>query len=331
MSWLAVLHFTNVVSAINYKFAMFQYIMRKLVDHLLVFAFILTGFSVAFFLLYGGDPEARFRTLWEASLSTTLMLLQGDLTGTPLFRGSAGPGDDPPVLPPDILVAGGLMQQLFVVIAVLALLNMWVGLAVRGGRELERQGHIHYSRNQVRTLAVLDRLLGWAQAVFGCAPAAAAAAPLTGPRALSDAERAPTCFRRPARRRAPATPGAPAARASAHTRAAATARLLLVVLGRRPLRARRTTRRRGPRGGSVARLRRRAQTRPPGWTAAGDGAAPPADAQMRHWHVDLGPQLPACSIFGKSPDAFKVIKKRLNEWRGSYYCKNSDVFRKIAH
>ncbi|XP_067000383.2 ankyrin repeat, PH and SEC7 domain containing protein secG isoform X2 [Anabrus simplex] len=55
-------------------------------------------------------------------------------------------------------VAGGIMQQLFVVIVVLALLNMWVGLAVRSGREMERQGHINYHRNQVGILLIMEGL-----------------------------------------------------------------------------------------------------------------------------------------------------------------------------
>ncbi|XP_067005492.2 transient receptor potential channel pyrexia [Anabrus simplex] len=152
-SWLALLHYTNSIPIISHKSAMFQYIMKKLIDHIIVFVFILAGFSFTFFLLYSEDKTGNFKDLWESVLSTTLVLLQGSLDGTPLFKNSSQTS-----VPRDIQVAGGVMQQLFVVTAVLALLNMWVGLAVRGGQELEDQGRIHYRRNQVQLLFVLEKL-----------------------------------------------------------------------------------------------------------------------------------------------------------------------------
>ncbi|XP_068083143.1 transient receptor potential cation channel subfamily A member 1 homolog isoform X1 [Anabrus simplex] len=152
-SWLAITHFSNVIPFLSYKCALFQFITKKLLDHIVVFMYILTGFSVTFYLLYHEDEDSAFRTVWESVLSTTVMLMQGDLSGTPLFKSA-----NETTIPHDVLVAGGIMQQLFVVIVVLALLNMWVGLAVRSGREMERQGHINYHRNQVGILLIMEGL-----------------------------------------------------------------------------------------------------------------------------------------------------------------------------
>ncbi|XP_069683057.1 transient receptor potential channel pyrexia-like isoform X2 [Periplaneta americana] len=160
LSWLSIPLYTNAIAVISEQAGMFRYVIREIAKHSLIFIFVILGFSIAFFVLYHEKSAEGFRTSWQAFLFTCLVLLQGESLGDyPIF----GETNNSTFLKrrnftyvtealSNMRFASILVSLLFVFVVIIALLNMLVALAVRGGDELQSYGLVYHLWGQAQLL-----------------------------------------------------------------------------------------------------------------------------------------------------------------------------------
>nr|CAD7603663.1 unnamed protein product [Timema genevievae] len=91
-----------------------------------------------------------FKNPWRAFLYTNMVLLQGGFSNVRLF-------DTEMHMDVTDSIVIGILALLFLLVTIIGVLNMLVGLAVRGSQELEIDGHIIYQKHKVETLYGLEK------------------------------------------------------------------------------------------------------------------------------------------------------------------------------
>jgi hypothetical protein len=140
---------------------MFIFVTKEIFTHSLVLLFVLVGFSLTFFVLYYEENDTSFNNFWHTFLYTTLVLLQGgglgDLDTFNRNRTSDATDDDGYLTfitetLSSMRFASIVTSLLFLLIVVIALLNMLVALAIRGGDELRDYGQVYHLWSQAQLL-----------------------------------------------------------------------------------------------------------------------------------------------------------------------------------
>jgi ankyrin repeat protein len=161
LSWLSIPFYSSAIYLISHQTGMFLFVTKEIVKHSLIFLFFLVGFSLTFYVLYYDDSNESFNNFWRAFLYTTLVLLQGDRLGDYETFGSNNTEeaqDDDGYISyvtealSNMRFASIITSLLFVLVVIIALLNMLVALAVRGGEELMEYGQIYHLWNQTQLL-----------------------------------------------------------------------------------------------------------------------------------------------------------------------------------
>nr|CAD7573407.1 unnamed protein product [Timema californicum] len=147
-SWLSLLLYSNILPVFSKHSAMLQHILKRMTVTMVMLTYVLVGFTLTFYLLYRDLNPNKFGNIWSSFLSTTLVLLNGGLDGSALFKENDR----------DAEVVAGLIHIVFLVTVVLALMNMLLALAIRGGHELEDQGLISELRNKVNLIANMEKI-----------------------------------------------------------------------------------------------------------------------------------------------------------------------------
>nr|CAD7440059.1 unnamed protein product [Timema bartmani] len=158
-SWLSLLLYSNILPVFSKHSAMLQHILRRMTVTMVMLTYVLIGFTLTFYFLYRDLNPNNFGNIWSAFLSTTLVLLNGGLDGSALFMENER----------DTEVVAGLIHIVFLVTVVLALMNMLLALAIRGGHELEDQGLISELRNKVNLIASMEKVFDLFGSRFGTA------------------------------------------------------------------------------------------------------------------------------------------------------------------
>jgi hypothetical protein len=140
---------------------MFIFVTKEIFKHSLVLLFVLVGFSLTFFVLYYEENDDSFNNFWDTFLYTTLVLLQGGGSESlRTFRGNrtANAVDDDGYVTyitealSNLRFASIVASLLFLLIVIIALLNMLVALAIRGGDELRDYGQLYHLWSQTELL-----------------------------------------------------------------------------------------------------------------------------------------------------------------------------------
>lgn len=138
-----------------------MFVTKEILTYSVVFVFVLVGYSLTFLVLYYGDSDEGFNNFWHAFPYTTLVFFQGDSYGGYKIFGVNKTGkaqDDKGYVAyvtevlSNMKFASITTSVLFVILVIMALLNMLVALAVRGDEELVEFGQIYHLWNQVQFL-----------------------------------------------------------------------------------------------------------------------------------------------------------------------------------
>jgi hypothetical protein len=160
-SWLSIPLYSSAIYLISHQTGMFMYVTKEIFKHSLVLFFVLVGFSLTFFVLYYEENEDSFNNFWHTFLYTTLVLLQGGGLGdlkTLDGNRTARATDDDGYLTyitgtlSSMRFASIIASLLFLLIVIIALLNMLVALAIRGGDELMDYGQVYHLWSQAQLL-----------------------------------------------------------------------------------------------------------------------------------------------------------------------------------
>lgn len=160
-SWLSIPLYTSAIYMISHQTGMFIFVTKEIFTHSLVLLFVLVGFSLTFFVLYYEENDASFNNFWHTFLYTTLVLLQGGGLGDlKPFDGNrtSNAADDDGYLTyitetlSSMRFASIVASILFLLIVIIALLNMLVALAIRGGDELRDYGQVYHLWSQAQLL-----------------------------------------------------------------------------------------------------------------------------------------------------------------------------------
>ncbi|XP_069683054.1 transient receptor potential channel pyrexia-like isoform X1 [Periplaneta americana] len=160
LSWLSLPFYSSAISFISHQAGMFVYVTKEIFTHSLTLLFVLVGFALTFFVLYYDKDNESFNNFWHTFLYTILVLLQGsDLGDFPIFGGNstANSTDDGYLTYvtealSSMRFASIVASVLFVMVVIIALLNMLVALAVRGGDELLDYGKVYHLWSQAQLL-----------------------------------------------------------------------------------------------------------------------------------------------------------------------------------
>ena len=160
-SWLSMPLYFTTFELISHQAGIFIFVTREIFKHCLVFFFVLVGFSVTFYVLYRDLNTGEYKTFWYTFLYTTLVLLQGSNLGDKhafIRNGTAHSVADGAHVTYVAQVlssrrfASIITSILFVLLVIIALLNMLVALAVRSGNELKEYGQVYHLWNQAQVL-----------------------------------------------------------------------------------------------------------------------------------------------------------------------------------
>jgi hypothetical protein len=160
-SWLSMPLYSSTIYLISHQTGMFIFVTKEIFTHSLVLLFVLVGFSLTFFVLYYEENDASFNNFWHTFLYTTLVLLQGGGLGDlKTFDGNttSSATDDDGYLTyitetlSSMRFASIVASILFLLIVIIALLNMLVALAIRGGDELRDYGQVYHLWSQAQLL-----------------------------------------------------------------------------------------------------------------------------------------------------------------------------------
>jgi hypothetical protein len=161
-SWLSIPLYCTLIYVIRHQAGMFIFVTREIFKHCLVFFFVLAGFSMTFYILYRDKNIEQYKNFWYTFLYTSLVLLQGDSlrdhhtiirnrTAITTIETGGYVTYVTEVLSA-MRFASIITSLLFVLLVIIALLNMLVALAVRGGNELIERGQVYHLRNQTQVL-----------------------------------------------------------------------------------------------------------------------------------------------------------------------------------
>jgi hypothetical protein len=161
LSWLSIPLYSSAIYLISHQTGMFIFVTREIFTHSLVLLFVLVGFSLTFFVLYYEENDNSSNNFWYTFLYTTLVLLQGggseDLKTISENR-TADTTDDDGYLTyvtealSGMRFASIITSLLFLLIVIIALLNMLVALAIKGGDELRDYGKVYHLWSQSELL-----------------------------------------------------------------------------------------------------------------------------------------------------------------------------------
>jgi ankyrin repeat protein len=161
LSWLSTPLYSSSIYIISQQTGMFVFITNQILEHSLVLLFVLVGFSMTFYVLYHEKSSENFSNFWYSFLYTTLVLLQGDGIGdSAMFGGNTtdnttdGEGYISYITEAlfNMRFASIIASLLFVFLVIIALLNMLVALAIRGGDELMDYGQVYHLWGQAQLL-----------------------------------------------------------------------------------------------------------------------------------------------------------------------------------
>lgn len=160
-SWLSMPLYSNAIYLISHQTGMFIFVTKEIFTHSLVLLFVLVGFSLTFFVLYYEENDSSFNNFWHTFLYTTLVLLQGGGLGdlkTSDGNRTSDATDEGGYLTyitetlSSMRFASIVASCLFLLIVIIALLNMLVALAIRGGDELRDYGQVYHLWSQAQLL-----------------------------------------------------------------------------------------------------------------------------------------------------------------------------------
>jgi len=160
-SWLSIPLYCTTFELISHQVGIFIFVTREIFKHCLVFFFVLVGFSVTFYVLYRDLNTGEYKNFWYTFLYTTLVLLQGSNLGDKhaFIRNSTATSvaeGRHVTYVTQVLsnrrFASIITSLLFVLLVIIALLNMLVALAVRSGNELKEYGQVYHLWNQTQVL-----------------------------------------------------------------------------------------------------------------------------------------------------------------------------------
>jgi hypothetical protein len=160
-SWLSIPLYSGSIYLISHQTGMFIFVIKEIFRHSLVLLFVLVGFSLTFFVLYYEENGDSSKNFWQTFLYTTLVLLQGgESEDIKIFRGNmttnAAANDGYLTYITEALsntrFASIVASLLFLFIVIIALLNMLVALAIRGGDELRDYGQVYHLWSQTGLL-----------------------------------------------------------------------------------------------------------------------------------------------------------------------------------
>jgi ankyrin repeat protein len=164
-TWFSLLTY-GYVTKLNKQIAMFNQVIGAVLSHIGVILIVLGGFSFSFFILF--SQSFNFSNPFHSLLYTMIVMLEGDLETNPIFNKEAreefGAWNVPVMELVDdgeailkrpaenlafefhAIAVEGFFLLMFEILVMLCLLNMIVGLAVRGGTELEEEGELVFTR-----------------------------------------------------------------------------------------------------------------------------------------------------------------------------------------
>jgi len=160
-SWLSIPLYCTSFYMISHQAGMFIFVTKEILKHSLVFFFVLLGFSVTFFVLYRDLNTGEYKNFWYTFLYTSLVLLQGSNLGDhhAIIRNNTAHITTESEYVTSVAqtlsdrrFASIITSLLFVLLVIIALLNMLVALAVRGGNELKEYGQVYHLWNQTQVL-----------------------------------------------------------------------------------------------------------------------------------------------------------------------------------
>ena len=160
-SWLSIPLYCTSFYVISNQAGMFIFVTREIFKHCLAFFFVLAGFSMTFYILYHDESSEEYKNFWYTFLYTCLVLLQGDSLGDyrTIERNNTAANTSHNGYVTYVTEALSAMRfasiitsLLFELLVIIALLNMLVALAVRGGNELKEYGQVYHLRNQTQVL-----------------------------------------------------------------------------------------------------------------------------------------------------------------------------------
>ncbi|CAG2058850.1 unnamed protein product [Timema podura] len=148
--WLALLMNLDIYPALSHQAYMFLEICYGMFKYVLILVCVSVAFTLSFFVLF--YDKHHFRNPWRAFLYTNMVLLQGEFSDIRLF-------DSEIHMDVTDSIVIGILSLLFLIVTIIGVLNMLVGLAVRGSQELEIDGHVIYQKHKVETLYGLEKFM----------------------------------------------------------------------------------------------------------------------------------------------------------------------------
>jgi hypothetical protein len=160
-SWLSVPLYCTSFPVVSHQAGMFIFVTREVFKHSVLFFFVLAGFSITFYVLYHDISSENYKNFGYTFLYTSLVLLQGDSLGD--YHKIRGNNTADTTINNGYVTyvtealstlrfASVITSLLFVLLVIIALLNMLVALAVRGGNELQEYGQVYHLWNQTQLL-----------------------------------------------------------------------------------------------------------------------------------------------------------------------------------
>nr|CAD7572384.1 unnamed protein product [Timema californicum] len=126
--WLALLMNLDIYPALSHQAYIFLEICYGMFKYVLILVCVSVAFTLSFFVLF--NDKHHFRNPWRAFLYTNMVLLQGEFSDIRLF-------DSEIHMDVTDSIVIGILSLLFLIVTIIGVLNMLVGLAVRGSQELE--------------------------------------------------------------------------------------------------------------------------------------------------------------------------------------------------
>jgi hypothetical protein len=161
LTWFSIPMYCTSFYIISQQAGMFILVTKEIFKHCVVFFFVVAGFSITFYILYHDVSTEEFSNFWFTFLYTTLVLLQGESLGDFRTRNRTSTADTTTGSGYVTFVTQALSAMrfasvitsiLFVLLVIVALMNMLVALAVRGGNELMEFGQVYHLWNRAQLL-----------------------------------------------------------------------------------------------------------------------------------------------------------------------------------
>jgi hypothetical protein len=160
-SWLSIPMYCTPFYLTSQQAGMFIFVTKEVFKNCVVFFFVLAGFSITFYILYHDLCSEEYKNFWYTFLYTSLVLLQGDSladyrktnrNSTSVRVRGRGYVTYVTGALSTLRFASVIASLLFVLLVIIALLNMLIALAVKGGNELMEYGQVYHLWNQAQLL-----------------------------------------------------------------------------------------------------------------------------------------------------------------------------------